>query len=160
MWFSKSRNTQAPTSVTLWRKIVAPLAKAEKGISNWTNIRTRHWDRFQQLTFLLCICTVFGAASLLLLFQKESYQSSATTSAYPTLHLNEFHDTGGYLPNPMDSTIVAQFVLVADSLQQTPEGRAVLLQFFSERPGFLDSLELMRTFYPNIPNFKKQLYEP
>ena len=160
MWFKKSKSQRTSFAAILIGKIVSPILKAEEAATSWVNFKTQQWNRPQQLVFLLCICMLLGGGSLLLLFNGDRATQEPPASFYPALHYRDVDAVDSYTFTSQDSAVIAAFVRIADSMQHTPEGQTMLQQFFTERPGFLDSLDLMRSFYPSIPNFKKKLYEP
>ena len=127
------------------------ILKTQKKFANVLGKISNSWKTKQQWIFLYLVCLVFGGLSLVAVikpFNKKAQIIFIKPTAIKTpvnIHSNEDMSLVTITDNEIKQ--VHKFKHVLDSLSATNEGKIKVNKFLNQRPGLMDSLEMVEQLY-------------
>lgn len=120
--------------------------KFAKGLAKISN----SWKTKQQWIFLYLVCLVFGGLSILAItkpFNKKAQNILSKPAAIKTPKNIPNHELPSVIITDNEIRQVHAFKHSLDSLSATTEGKIKVNKLLSQRPGLLDSLEMVEQLY-------------
>jgi hypothetical protein len=127
------------------------ILKTQEKFANVLDKISNSWKPKQQWIFLYLVCLVFGGLSILGItkpFNKKTQNILSKPSAIKTpINIHSNYDLPSVIITDNEISQVHAFKHSLDSLSATAEGKLKVNKLLNQRPGLLDSLEMVEQLY-------------
>jgi len=131
--------------------IAKGILKTQKKFAHVLGKISSSWKRKQQWVFLYMICLVFGGLSVVSIISPFNKKANNILNKPSAIKIpKNIHSNGqgnGVRITNKEIRQVEVFKQKLDSLSKIPNGKTKLNKLLSDRPGLMDSLELVEQLY-------------
>lgn len=146
-----NKNTHSQPSKKLWEGIGIFFTKKQERWAKWMEHRTENLNHNQWLLVLGLFVLLSGGYSSYLIsaniFTDGKMVFSITSIRKPIIKTLEARNEPAFVLTEKEYQKINRFRLYMDSLKRNPEGKVEFNKITLHRPGLMDSLDFIETYY-------------